>query len=79
MILGGFISSVIANKLPGPGSIYLEQSLNFKKPAFIGDTVNAIVEIIEINEDKGIYKLSTICENQNNDVLLTGRAVIMKR
>lgn len=79
MILGGFISNVIANKLPGPGSIYLNQTFTFEQPAFIGDTIIAFVEIISIREDKGIYMLSTICKNQNDEVLLTGEAVVMNK
>ena len=76
MLSAGFISAVLGTKLPGPGTIYLEQSLVFKKPVFIGDTVTAEVEIIEIIKEK-ICKLQTNCKNQKNEVVLVGVATVM--
>lgn len=76
MLSAGFISAVLGTKLPGPGSIYLEQSLVFKKPVFIGDTITAEVEIIEIIKEK-ICKLQTNCKNQKNEVVLEGVATVM--
>lgn len=55
------ISTVIAKKLPGPGSIYLKQSMKFLAPVFIGDEVSARVEIKEINREKKIISLLTEC------------------
>lgn len=76
MLSAGFISAVLGTKLPGPGTIYLEQSLVFKKPVFIGDTVTAKVEIIEIIKEK-ICRLQTNCKNQKNEVVLEGVATVM--
>lgn len=73
----GLISAVIGMKLPGEGTIYMEQDAKFLKPIKIGDTVTAKVEIVEIiNEAKRVIKLTTNVYNQNNDNVITGYAVV---
>ena len=77
MLTGGLISAVLGNKMPGEGTIYLEQNLRFVAPVYIGDTCTAYVEIVEIlNEEKGIYKLETKVVNQNKKVVSEGHAVV---
>jgi 3-hydroxybutyryl-CoA dehydratase len=75
-LIGSLISAVIANKLPGVGSIYLSQTLNFKKPVYIDDTVEAMVEVTEIILEKKIVKLNTLCFNQNKEIVIEGQAVL---
>ena len=76
-LISGFISTVIGMYLPGPGTIYMEQDSKFVKPVYIGDTVKAVVEIAEIlNESKRILKLETNVYNQDNDIVITGYAII---
>jgi len=77
MISAGLISAVIGNQLPGPGSIYLSQTLKFRAPVRIGDTVTARVTVTAAREDKPICTLETVCTNQTGEVLLTGEAVIL--
>ena len=72
----GLISAVLANKLPGPGTIYLGQELKFVAPVFLGDDVTAEVEIVEIREDKKIIKLNTTCYNQEGKQVITGMATV---
>src|ERR671926_1370103 len=60
MLTASLISSVLANKLPGEGSVYLGQTLQFVAPVFPGDEITARVTIKEIREDKAIIKLETI-------------------
>jgi 3-hydroxybutyryl-CoA dehydratase len=74
ILQAGLISAVLGNKLPGAGSVYREQNLTFKKPAFIGDTLTATVEIIEIKERIGLLIFRTTVTNQNGDILTEGRA-----
>lgn len=77
MLVGSLISTVLGNKLPGEGTIYLEQTLKFKKPVFFGDTVTAKVKVSEIvNFEKGIYKLETTIVNQNGDLTHDGYAIV---
>jgi 3-hydroxybutyryl-CoA dehydratase len=75
MLLGGFISAVMANQLPGPGTIYISQSLNFLAPVRIGDTITAEVEIIEILAEKKRVRLRTMCLNQEGQMVVDGEAV----
>jgi 3-hydroxybutyryl-CoA dehydratase len=78
MLVGSLISTVLGTKLPGSGTIYLEQNLKFKKPVYIGDTATAIVTVSEIvNEEKGIIKLDTVVKNQKDDTVIEGYAVVM--
>ncbi len=76
MIAAGFISAVLGMKLPGPGTIYLKQELNFKAPVRIGDTVTARAEVIEINTEKKRVRLKTTCVNQDGTLVLDGEAVV---
>lgn len=76
MLSAGLISNVLGNQLPGPGTIYMQQQLNFRAPVTIGDTITATVEIIEVIMDKKRVRLKTYCTNQNQVVVLDGEAMI---
>ena len=76
ILTSGLISAVLANKLPGPGTIYLGQELKFTSPVFLGDTITAECEIAEIREDKHIVKLNTTCYNQDGKVVIAGMATV---
>lgn len=75
-LYSSLISALLANELPGPGSIYIHQELNFKSPVYHGDEVTAEVKIIELRSDKNIVTLETICSVNNNVEVLTGKAII---
>lgn len=77
MLTAGFISAAIANGVPGPGAIYLSQTLTFRQPVRLGDTVTARVEITEIMARTRRVRLSTVCRNQNGTVVLDGEAVVL--
>jgi len=77
MLTASLISSVLANKLPGEGSVYLGQTLKFVAPVFPGDTITARVTVKEIREDKPIVKLETICLNQRNEIVIRGEATVL--
>lgn len=77
MIAAGLISAALANDLPGPGTVYLNQTLKFKLPVYPGDTVTATVEVLSVRPDKPIVTLSTICTNQDDKVVLEGEAVVL--
>jgi len=76
MLSAGFISAVLGNQLPGPGSIYVRQELNFLAPMRIGDTITARVEVVEKNTEKNRVKLRTTCVNQDGVKVTDGEAVI---
>lgn len=75
MYVASFISAVIANDLPGKGTIYLHQSLDFKKPVFIGDQIKVSVEVVSSIKPT-IYELQTMCFNQNDEIVISGKAIV---
>ncbi len=77
MIAAGLISATLANDLPGPGTIYLSQTLQFKAPVYPGDTITTTVEVKSTRPDKPIVKLVTTCKNQDEVVVLEGEAVVL--
>jgi acyl dehydratase len=76
MFGASLISAVLGTDLPGPGALYMEQSLRFRKPVFIGDTLTATVEITALYSAKNQIRLSTICTNQTDDIVIAGEAVL---
>ena len=77
MIAAGLISATLANDLPGPGTIYLSQTLQFKAPVYPGDTLTTSVEVKAARPDKPIVTLRTLCRNQDDVVVLEGEAVVL--
>lgn len=75
LLVASYISAVLANHLPGPGSIYLEQNLSFRRPVFIGDTITATVCVVEFPKPTHV-RLSTICTNQDGTVVIEGTALV---
>ena len=73
---GGLISAVLGTKLPGPGTIYLEQDLRFTHPVAIGDTITAAVTVTEKHAAKGDVVLDCVCTNQAGRAVITGRAFV---
>ena len=76
MLSAGYISAVLGTRLPGPGAIYLSQTLRFKRPVRIGDAVTAQVTVTDINEAKAQVTLSTVC-TVNGKAVVEGEALVM--
>lgn len=76
MLPAGFISAILGTRLPGPGTVYMGQTLKFRAPVLIGDTITASAEVMEIIADKNRVRLKTTCENQDGVVVLDGEAVV---
>ena len=76
MLSASLVSTAIGTMLPGPGTVYLRQELNFLAPVKFGDTITAIVEIDEIIEEKKKVRLKTYCINQENTTVLDGHALV---
>jgi 3-hydroxybutyryl-CoA dehydratase len=75
MLSASVISAAIANKLPGPGTIYMKQSLEFKAPVRAGDTVHATVSVRELVREKKLVFLDTVCTVRGS-VVITGEALV---
>jgi acyl dehydratase len=74
---GALISAVLGTKLPGPGTIYLEQTLKFTAPVVPGDTITATVTVKNKNLDKHIVNLECLCVNQDHKTVVRGVATVM--
>jgi len=74
------ISAVLGNDIPGPGAIFVELNLRFRKPAFIGDEIMVRAEVAEINERTGRIKMKVSCKI-NGKIIIRGDAgvLVMKR
>jgi 3-hydroxybutyryl-CoA dehydratase len=79
MLTASLISAVLANELPGEGSVYLGQTLQFVAPVFPGDQITARVTVKELREGKPIVKLETVCINQRDEVVIRGEATVLSR
>ena len=76
MLTAGFISTVVGTLLPGPGSIYIRQEVNFLAPVRIGDTITAVAEVVEKIEQKKRVRLKTTCINQQGIAVVDGEALV---
>ena len=77
MLVSSLISATLAKDLPGQGTVYINQSLQFKAPVFIGDTVTATVEVIKYREERRLATLSTTCVKQDGTVVIEGEALVL--
>ena len=73
---GGLISAVLGMQLPGPGTIYLRQDLQFRYPVSIGDTITAKVTVKDLHPEKGDVSLECACTNQHGRVVISGVALV---
>jgi 3-hydroxybutyryl-CoA dehydratase len=76
MLSAAWLSALIAGELPGPGSIYLSQSLRFRRPVRIGDEVVSRIEVVAIDAEKARVTLATTCSVDGKTVL-EGEALVM--
>ena len=76
MLTAGFISAILANQLPGSGTIYLKQELSFLAPVRMGDTITGRVEVLELIAERNRVRLKTSCTNQDGVMVLDGEALV---
>jgi len=74
---GALISAVLGTRLPGPGTIYLDQSLHFRGPVGVGDTITSSVTVTAKNAEKGHVTLACLCTNQKGDEVISGEARVL--
>jgi acyl dehydratase len=75
-VTSGLLNAVVAEDLPGPGSVFLHVDWKFTAPVRPGDEITAEVEVLEARPDKPIVKLRTTITNQNGTVVLDGNALV---
>ena len=79
LLAAGLISAVLGTRLPGPGTIYLRQELDFKGPVFLGETITARAQVLEKFDRQEKIKLRTWVENQDGRLVMDGSALILFR
>lgn len=75
--VASMFSTILGTQLPGEGCIYLSQDMKYVAPVYLNDTITAVAEIMEKNEERNRVVISTIAMNQNNEVVIKGQAVVM--
>lgn len=76
MLSSSFFSAILATKFPGPGAIYLGQSIKFHSPVYLNEELIYELEITHQKESKPIFTISTVIKNKFGDILVSGEAVI---
>ena len=74
MLTGAFISAAIAMELPGPGTIYLGQNIQFRAPVMLGDTLTVNLEVTAKHDKKPWVTIATVVSNQDGKVVAKGEA-----
>jgi acyl dehydratase len=77
-VTSGLLNAVVAEDLPGPGSVFLHVDWSFRAPVRPGDEITAEVEVLEVRPDKPITKLRTTITNQDGTVVLDGEALVWR-
>ncbi len=75
-VSSGLLNAVVAEDLPGPGSVFLHVDWDFKAPVRPGDQITAEVEVLEAREDKPLTRLRTTISNQEGTIVLDGSALV---
>ena len=75
-VTSGLLNAVVAEELPGPGSVFLHVDWHFKSPVRPGDEITAEVEVLEAREDKPLTRLRTTITNQEDTIVLDGSALV---
>jgi acyl dehydratase len=74
-LTSGILNALVAEDMPGPGTVFMSMELQFTKPVFIGDTITATAEVLEVHASKPVCKLAVKVERQDGEVVLTGTTV----
>lgn len=77
-VTSGLLNAVVAEDLPGPGSVFLSVNWSFRAPVGPGDEITAEVEVVSVRADKPIFELETTITNQDGVVVLDGSALVWR-
>jgi 3-hydroxybutyryl-CoA dehydratase len=76
-LLGGMISCILGTQLPGRGTNWLKQRLEYPTPAFIGEEITATVKVIRLRPEKALVNLRTACANPRGEIVCQGEALVL--
>jgi acyl dehydratase len=77
-VTSGLLNALVAEQLPGPGSVFLHVDWSFRAPVRPGDVITAEVQVVSAREDKPVSELATTITNQDGVVVLDGSAVVWR-
>jgi 3-hydroxybutyryl-CoA dehydratase len=77
MLTAGMVSAVLGTQVPGPGTIYVSQTLKFLKPVYFNDTVTARAEVVKLDVERDRATLRTTVTNQRGEIVVDGEAVVI--
>lgn len=77
MWAGSLVSCLLGTRFPGPGTIYLEQTLKFRRPVYVGDTLTVTATVADKDEEKKRVTLDCLVENQDGETVVKGQAQVM--
>lgn len=77
MLTASYMSAVFGMKLPGPGAIYISQTLNFRRPVKIGDTITATASVLELFSERNRVRFLCNCVNETGKPVVEGEAILM--
>lgn len=76
-LVASLFGTIFGTIFPGQGSIYISQTLRFRKPVFLGDVVTASVRLIVVDKEKSKGEFETICKNENQEIVIEGEAQLL--
>jgi len=76
-LLGGMISCLLGTQLPGRGTNWLKQRLEYPAPAFVGEEITATAQVIRLRPEKELVNLQTICTNARGEIVCQGEALVL--
>lgn len=79
LLVSSLFGGLLGTELPGKGTIHLSQNLKFIKPVYIGEEVMAIIEVVNIRQDKPIITFSTKCYKENGELAIDGEAIVYNK
>lgn len=74
-LTSGILNALVAEDMPGPGTVFISMNLEFIKPVFVGDTITARAEVVEVHATKPVCTLAVTIVRQDGETVLTGRTV----
>ena len=74
-LTSGILNALVAEDMPGPGTVFVSMNLEFVKPVYIGDTITVTAEVIELHATKPVCTLSVAITRQDGETVLTGKTV----
>jgi acyl dehydratase len=77
-VTSGLLNALVAEDLPGPGSVFLHVDWSFRAPVRPGDEITAEAEVLDVRDDKPICTLQTVITNQDGTVVLDGKALVYR-